>query len=255
MAVDPRPVYRQVAARIRDGITQGEYQAGSMLPTEDELAERLGTTRAVVNRALRILRAEGLVRAERGKGTTVTTMTQSIKRNAVARYQRAARERASGRGAFDSEIKALGMTPRSDLTVEQRTPPASVAQILGIGLDTPVAVRARRMFADDTPVQLADSYIPLDIADGTPLMQQDSGPGGIISRFAELGLAQARITERINVRAPTDQESAFLNMESEQRVYEITHTGWTSDDRPVEVCVHVMPTHLWELDYEWPCEP
>lgn len=174
-----------------------------------------------------------------------------IKRNAVLRYSTAARERAQGRGAFDSEIKALGLTPRSSVTVERATPPDQVAEILGTS-DT--IARVRRMYADDIPVQIATSYIPQEIAEGTALAQEDSGPGGIISRFAELGQAQVRITEHLTVRPPTAQEAGILNLSEDNRVYDVTHTGWTANGRPVEVCLHVMPTHLWELDYEWPAD-
>lgn len=176
-----------------------------------------------------------------------------ILRNAQARY--AASHREQGRGAFDVEVRALGKEPRIEQTIERVTPPASVADILGISADEPsTVVRARKMSAGETPVQLADSYIPVDIAAGTALEQPDSGPGGIISRFAELGHAQVRISERIAVRPPTTDEAQFLGMTEDQRVYEITHTGWTADGRAVEVCVHVMPTHVWTLEYEWSTE-
>jgi GntR family transcriptional regulator len=178
-----------------------------------------------------------------------------IRRNAVLRYSRQARERSGGRGAFATEITALGFAPRSDVTVSRVVPPSRVADILGVSdQDESCVRRARLMYADDTPVQIADSYIPLEIAAGTPIEDVDSGPGGIISRFADLGLAQARITESINVRPPAPAEAEFLKMTPDQRVYDVTHTGWTADGRPVEVCLHVMPVHQWSLDFEWPAD-
>jgi len=110
------------------------------------------------------------------------------------------------------------------------------------------------MYANDVPVQLAPSYIPLEIAEGTRIAERDSGPGGIISRFAELGYAQVRITETVRVRRPDEEEQQFLSLEEDQPVIEIWHVGWTADDRPVEVCVHSVPAYLWTLDYEWPIE-
>jgi GntR family transcriptional regulator len=253
MTINPaRGQYRQVADLIRAAIERGDYPRGSALPREDELAERFGgINRTTVNKALRILSAEGLVQPLRGKGTFVSKIPP-INRNAVARYSQTVRERANGRGAFDAEITALGMVPRSDLRVERVQPPAKVAKILGVSPDEVSAViRARQMFADDVPVQIADSYIPLDIASGTPLEEEDSGQGGIISRFAELGYAQARITEHVTVRTPTPEEAQFLKLTEDQRVYDVTHVGRTADGRAVEVCLHVMPTHQWEFDYEW----
>lgn len=169
----------------------------------------------------------------------------------MGRYQREARERDQGRGAFDTEVKALGRVPRSDVTVSRGPAPAAVLVVLDLPQGTPVAVRAREMYVDDQPAQVATSYIPADIAEGTALESEDSGPGGIISRFAELGQEQVKITETVDVRPPTDQEADFLGLSPGHQVYEIFHTGWTAEGRAVEVCLHVMPVHLWSLDYVW----
>jgi GntR family transcriptional regulator len=246
--------YHDVATRLRTAIAAGEYPRGGQLPTEDQLAAVLGVHRVTVNRALSILRAEGLVYVHRGKGTFVTEIPP-IRRNAVLRYSREARERSGGRGAFAAEITALGRVPRSDVTVTTAVPPPEVAAMLGVSdQDESCVQRARLMFADDTPVQIATSWIPLAIAAGTPIEQEDSGPGGIISRFAELGLAQTRITEEIDVRPPSPDEATFLKMASGQRVYHVTHVGWTANGRAVEVCLHIMPVHQWRLEYEWPAD-
>ncbi|HEY3683423.1 MAG TPA: GntR family transcriptional regulator [Streptosporangiaceae bacterium] len=255
MIEQPKAQYRQLADRLRARIHNGDYPRTSRLPSELDLAAEYGVSRQTVNRAVTMLRNEGLVRAERGVGVVVTAIPP-VRRNAVARYRTDARERAGARGAFDTEIRALGMTPRVEYRrVERVTPPPAVAAALGLETGTPnTLVRDRRMWADSVPMQVAASYIPWEIAEGTQIAEQDSGPGGIISRFAELGLTQTRISERVTVRTPTDDEAHFLAMDADQLVYAVTHIGWTADDRPVEVTVHVMPVHLWELDYEWPTD-
>jgi GntR family transcriptional repressor for pyruvate dehydrogenase complex len=55
------PLYLQVAEQIRQAIIAGEYAPGDELPTERELGEMFGVSRASVREALRSLRAEGLV--------------------------------------------------------------------------------------------------------------------------------------------------------------------------------------------------
>lgn len=246
----PRSQYRQVADLIRAAIDSKEFGLGDPLPPEQDLAGRYGVSRHTVNRAVQILRSEGLVRVERGKGTIVREIPV-IRRDAMSRYNQSTRERQGARGAFDAEITALGMTPRAEVTVERIPASAAVAEGLRLTEGEPVIRRMRHMYANDVPVQLAPSYIPASIADGTPLAEQDSGPGGIVSRFADLGHRQVRITESIRIRRADAVEQAFLQLEDEQPVIEIWHTGWTADDRPVEVCVHVAPAHLWILDYDW----
>jgi GntR family transcriptional regulator len=245
-----RSQFRQVADQLRAAIEAGEYPPGSELPSELELASDYQVSRQTINQAVRLLRSEGLVLVRRGKGTTVREIPV-IHRAALTRYQRQERERGGGRGAFDTEIKGMGLAPRSETTVDTVEAPADVAAALGLEPGAQVVRRQRRMYANDVPVQLAPSYIPADIATGTQLAEVDSGPGGIISRFADLGLPQTRITEAVRVRRPTDEEQQFLRLaEDDQPVVEIFHVGW-SGDRAVEVAVHAVPAYGWVLDYAW----
>lgn len=249
----PRPEYLQVAVALRDAIEAGEWPPGTMLPGEPELAAWYGVTRATVNRALSVLRTEGLVRPERGRGTTVNELPV-IRRQAVARQRRDVREAGQARGAFDGELRRLGLTPRSDVDVDQVPAPADVADLLGVEEGALVLARQRRMYANDTPVQLAISYLPLDIAADTALASTDPGPGGIYSRLADLGHAPDTYTETARVRPPDDDEAQFLRMDPDQRVVTIQRTTRTAAGRIVEVNQITLPAHQWELVYEWSAE-
>jgi GntR family transcriptional regulator len=249
----PRPEYVQVAAALRNAIEAGEWPPGTMLPSEPELAARFGVTRAIVNRALSVLRTEGLVRPERGRGTTVNELPV-IRRQAVARQRRDVREAGQARGAFDGELRRLGLTPRSDVDVDQVPAPADVASLLGVEEGAPVLARRRRMYANDTPVQLATSYLPLDIVAGTALAGTDPGPGGTYSRLADLGHAPAVYSETARVRPPDGDEAQVLRMDPDQRVVTIQRTARTAAGRIVEVNQIVLPAHQWELVYEWSAE-
>jgi GntR family transcriptional regulator len=62
--------YQQVAALLRDRIRDGEL--GPRLPSHMQLAQELGVSPMTVQRALKVLKDEGLIYAERGLGTFVT---------------------------------------------------------------------------------------------------------------------------------------------------------------------------------------
>jgi GntR family transcriptional repressor for pyruvate dehydrogenase complex len=62
----------QMAGEIRQLILSGELESGASLPTEPELAEQFGVSRAVVRDATRILMAQGLVEVKHGLGVFVT---------------------------------------------------------------------------------------------------------------------------------------------------------------------------------------
>ncbi|MGW1808945.1 FadR/GntR family transcriptional regulator [Streptomyces sp. NPDC002078] len=68
---DYRPGYEVVAERILEFIAESRLAAGDRLPTENDLAQRLNTSRAVVREAVKILSALGRVRAHKGRGLFV----------------------------------------------------------------------------------------------------------------------------------------------------------------------------------------
>jgi DNA-binding FadR family transcriptional regulator len=66
-----RPGYELVAERILQLIAELELKPGDRMPTENELAGRMGTSRTVVREAVKILSALGRVRAHKGRGLYV----------------------------------------------------------------------------------------------------------------------------------------------------------------------------------------
>jgi GntR family transcriptional regulator len=232
-----------------NGIDRGEYAPSSLLPSEDELARRYNISRPTVNRAMSILRSEGLIRVERGRGTIVRDLPL-IRRDAVARQR--IRETADARGAFQAELERLGLTAQSEVEISKAQAPVGIAGPLAVRPGTKVLTRRRKMYANDVPVQLATSYLPPDIAAGTALAEADTGPGGTYSRLADLGHAPATLSESIRVRPPDDDEAQFLRMEAEQRVFALRRTARSAAGRVVEITDIVLPAHQWELIYEWP---
>ena len=71
-AVKKETLAEQVAGSIKEAILDGQWQPGEALPTEPELAEAFGVSRAVVRDATRMLAAQGLVDAQHGRGVFVT---------------------------------------------------------------------------------------------------------------------------------------------------------------------------------------
>ncbi|MGV9337926.1 GntR family transcriptional regulator [Streptomyces sp. NPDC003688] len=68
---DPRPAYLQIAAALREQILAGRLEPGSRLPSGRELAKKFGTALMTAQNALRVLRDEGLVSPQQGRGVFV----------------------------------------------------------------------------------------------------------------------------------------------------------------------------------------
>lgn len=67
----PTPLFRQLADELAADIASGTLCAGTKLPSERELAERLGLSRTTVMNAYRELEARGMVSGQVGRGTFV----------------------------------------------------------------------------------------------------------------------------------------------------------------------------------------
>jgi len=65
------PIYRQLAALLRDRIESGSLAPGAPLPSESQLVGEYGISRDSVRKAMDVLRAGELVITVQGKGTYV----------------------------------------------------------------------------------------------------------------------------------------------------------------------------------------
>jgi GntR family transcriptional regulator len=65
------PVYEQLATILRSMITSGEIPSDRPLPSVKTLMQTYGVAQGTAERAVRILKAEGLVKTVIGKGVYV----------------------------------------------------------------------------------------------------------------------------------------------------------------------------------------
>jgi GntR family transcriptional regulator len=244
----PRARYRQVADELRKAIKRGDYPPGSALPSQPDLARQYGLNQTSINRAIALLRADGLVRVEHGRGAYVQEIPT------VKRVRRIPRGNVAG-SSFAEEMRLAGLEPRTPLadlaTVEA---PADVAEHLRITAGDPVVRRTRHMFASDRPVQIAISYMPLEIAGSEDIALPDTGPTGLYQRLAVRGYHVTRFVEEIEARQPRAEEADFLGLTEAQYVLEVTRIAYAEDDMPVETVINVFPSQQWRLSYEWPAE-
>jgi ABC-type glycerol-3-phosphate transport system substrate-binding protein len=73
----PVPLYYQLKLHYKEQIDEGELQPGDRLPTEMELCDRLGISRAPVRQAMTDLAREGLIYRRPGQGSFVAEAAAS----------------------------------------------------------------------------------------------------------------------------------------------------------------------------------
>jgi len=68
---DDRPLYRQLAASVRNALVSGDLAPGDALSPTREVAAALDVNAETVQRAYRLLAEEGIVMSRVGRGTRV----------------------------------------------------------------------------------------------------------------------------------------------------------------------------------------
>ena len=247
---DERPPYRQIAAALRDAVRAGRLAPGDRLPSESELVERYGVARMTVRQAIQELKTEGLVVSEHGRGVFVRA-APVVRRLASERFARRHRER--GKAAFSIEAEKAGYAAHVDrINVYEVPAPDEVAERLKLAPGDPIVVRDRRYLANNEPVETAISYIPADLARGTAIAEQDTGPGGIYARLEEAGHILDHFVEEVAARMPTPDERRALQLGPGVPVLTVLRTAYDRTGRPVEVCDTVKAAYAYVLEYDFP---
>ncbi|PWC15519.1 transcriptional regulator ExuR [Brenneria roseae subsp. roseae] len=73
---EPRRLYRQLAAELKQRIESGIYQVGEKLPAERYISEEWNVSRTVVREAIIMLEVEGYVEVRKGSGIHVISNQQ-----------------------------------------------------------------------------------------------------------------------------------------------------------------------------------
>ncbi len=247
---DDRSPYVQIAAVLREAINLGRLGPGDRLPSESELTQHFGVARMTVRQAIQELKTEGLVTSEHGRGVFVRA-APVVRRLASERFARQHRDR--GKAAFLAEAEKVGYAPRVDsIRVHEEPAPADAAERLKIETGSPVIVRDRRYLANGEPVEIATSYIPVDLARGTAIVENDSGPGGIYARLEESGHPLDRFVEEVAARMPTPTERRALQLPPGVPVLTVVRTAYDTAGMAVEVCDTVKAAYAYVLEYDFP---
>lgn len=140
--------WRRVADGIRAAI--GDGSVADRLPPEGELAARFGVNRHTVRRAIAALAADGLLRAERGRGTFVTAPGRRLS------YEVGPRTR------FGDNVLSQSRRPTGRLIRAERVPAGvEVAARLDCVAGALLHRLETRHEADGVPLSVSTCWLPV----------------------------------------------------------------------------------------------
>jgi GntR family transcriptional regulator len=245
------PPFRLIAQELRDGIREGRPAPGERLPSENQLSERYRTTRATVRKAIALLRAEGLVVSEQGRGAFVRPRPLVKMLLTGANYRA---NRASGVANFSAEAAVQGhRAVQRLLGVEEVPCPEDIAERLVVEPGSPVIVRKRLFVVDEAPMQLCDGFYPAERFRGTRVAETGRIRGGVHAVIEDpAGPIRARVTrfvEDLDVRLPLPIESEALRISDGVPVVRVLRTAYSADGRALEVLDSIIPTDRYTFRY------
>ncbi|WP_030659975.1 GntR family transcriptional regulator [Streptomyces rimosus] len=245
---DNRPVFQRIADDLRRQIDEGTLPVGARIPSRSELKRAYEASDQTVDRAVRVLKAAGYAEGQFGRGVFVTD------RAPIGTLLRST-------GAVDSPFAARialeGSPDGAPLTWEasSTTAPASdrVARRLCIVPGTGVIRSVYEYLANRQPVQLATSWEPLAITEGTDVVFPECGPyarRGVRGRMAAIGIRVVRAEERVGSRPASSAEAEALGCSPGQCVTVVERTHFDADGRAVETSDIVVRADRWRLAYD-----
>jgi DNA-binding GntR family transcriptional regulator len=158
--VRPAPPYQQIANEIRARISNGELQAGDLVPSVRSLMRDYSVAIATAQRALSTLRAEGYIKPERGVGSIVTTEEERGR----AANDRVDKSRRTGKVYPTGQYAKITSATLGEASEQ-------VADALGLQVGAPVIQRVRTTYrADGKPISASTSYFKGDLAERAPLL-------------------------------------------------------------------------------------
>jgi GntR family transcriptional regulator len=230
-----RPAYLRIADRLRRDIADGLWAPGERLPSANELAEQFKSTRATVASAVEVLRREGLLFTQQGRGAFVR------QREPLRLLDFAHGERAAGAPLADPSLEELGVAPTYRLiSVGVEPASADVAERLGLSKGERVLARRFLMLGGDLPLELLASFFSDDFAADTRFVEPEP-VDTYRTLIEEFGVRLSHFLQDIRSRMPAPDEARLLDLGPGDTILQLIRTAYDDGDRPVNVLDAVLP--------------
>ncbi|MBF9071874.1 GntR family transcriptional regulator [Streptacidiphilus fuscans] len=232
--------YEEIAESLRRDIAAGQYPLGSALPSGRDLCERWSVSRATVNKALELLKADALVTSRQGSRYVVVALPMG----------RPAGSRGSGTARAD------GALPFTRLGVpDMLVPPLDVAEALGVEPEVTALRRGRLMhLPDGTPQSYVVAWFPAWIVDAAPKLAGAAAIPEGTTRYVRrcTGLVSVLGRDLEHVRLAAQVEADVLGLQLPAAVHVTLHSARDDQGRALVVEEGVTPDSVWQRSSEYP---
>ncbi len=229
----PLPLWAQVSTDIRRRVAEGDF--AQAFPGEIALTEQYEVSRHTIREALRVLRSEGLLRSERGRGTTIEDGSYS--QNLGTLY------------SLFRTIEDQGVQQRSEVRRLATTQNPSVAANLQVVPDSELVVIERLRFAGNEALAVDTAWLPKQLA--APLLEADFTAGGLYDALASrCGIRPDAGHEQVSAQTAPSHIAQLLALPENVAVLYIERTA-LAGDFPVEWRETYIRGDRFSFEAEW----
>lgn len=216
------PLYKQIKQLLVEGLDQGEWKPGELIPSELELAARFQVSQGTVRKAIDELAAEHLLVRRQGKGTFVATHHEP---RAQFRFLR----------IVPDEGEVVPAQSRF-LECRRQRAAADIARSLDLKTGDAVVYIRRLLLFDGTPIVLDDIWLPGAMFKGLTADRLAEYRGPLYGLFeTEFGTRMIRADERLRAVAADATEAELLRLKPGAPLLLVERVSYTYGERPVEV--------------------
>jgi GntR family transcriptional regulator, N-acetylglucosamine utilization regulator len=214
------PVYWQIKESILKDITSGKLKPGDKILSEPQLKEKYEVSRLTARSAVTELVNEGYLVRKQGYGTF-------IQKPRIENSQ----EKFLG---FKSDMENKGFKVRSEvLQAEEIYAPEFIQPALNLNDKDKVFKIKRLRFANNEPIVIHESYIPIEFCPG--LLEYDFSDGSLYSVFTgKYRKTIINATEHLEAIAADRETSAYLGIGKGDPILYIQRTSFIEDDKAFE---------------------
>ncbi|BBN98781.1 GntR family transcriptional regulator [Sporolactobacillus terrae] len=216
----PMPMYYQIERYIEDLINQKQLTTGDQIPSEREFTDQFHVSRMTVRQAIMNLVHAGILIRIKGKGTFVAAQEKIEKK-------------LLGFNGFSEDMISRGLKPGSRmLHFSIVHPPDKIAMQLKLQEGENVYEIKRVRLADDEPMAIETSYIPVRVL--PHLTDQQVSPSLYHYIERETGMTINHAEQSIEASIVTSEEAKILDVAKGSPILLINRCAYLSNGQPIE---------------------
>jgi GntR family transcriptional regulator len=232
--------YERLIRVLKSRIENGTYPPGELLPSQNDLAREFGLSRPTVIEALRVLRQDGWIETQAGRGSfvrgRVPTMSVEPGQSGQNMLERAESETSA-------ELLQAGIV----------VAPSRVTNLLDLPAGAKAFLRQYVLHDSEEPIELVSAWFPLDLATGTDLASPEPLSEGIRRHLQQRkGVRLDYAVERVIARSASADEAATLRMTVGGPVLNVLVTGHDANGAARQLVDAVLPGDRHELRDVYP---